>query len=498
MPGQLPGQVALLLRRHLVELVAEVLEVVAAPSPGRRRGSRPACRSRRATAPGSARSATRPLLVGRVDLGADVGLDRAEPGEVRVEVVRVLAQLAGEVAQLLGEPRPRIVRRPGPSTRAPRRCRRSGRPVRSAASRTCCCWAMTASCGFGSSRTAARAAATATSAAARRPAREPRPEQAGWRGPERRAARRAAGGGRTDRPRRPRRRRSSALGVVGGRPARGPAEAGNADRELEGARDAVAERALGVDRQRRLAEPRPGADAGRRASRARPTTGIATRRDRQPISSGTNRATVQQRQLGDERPRPGDPRPPDEPAEPQPPAVREERRPGRRRGAGIERRPAATAAGRAGPRRRRGPAGAGAGATGEPRSDAASGAPRRRRADGAGASAGSARRTGRTARTKTTDRTSQAATLFGQNASRATPNGSTSRRDRRRRPACRWRRPASAAAPTSSGDRPRRVDAPSGRRDAAGRRATGRMPDRWSRRSDEDHAVLVGQELRFE
>ena len=50
-----------------------------------------------------------PLLVRRVDLGADGGLDGAEPSEVDVELVGAVAQLAGEVAQLLGQPRPRVL-----------------------------------------------------------------------------------------------------------------------------------------------------------------------------------------------------------------------------------------------------------------------------------------------------------------------------------------------------------------------------------------------------
>ena len=58
----------------------------------------------------SAVSDARALLVRRVDLGPQVRLDRTEAGEVHVEVVRALAQLAREIAQLLGQPGSRIVR----------------------------------------------------------------------------------------------------------------------------------------------------------------------------------------------------------------------------------------------------------------------------------------------------------------------------------------------------------------------------------------------------
>ena len=44
-----------------------------------------------------------------IGLRADVRLHGPEPGQVRVQLARLVAQLAGEVAQLLGEPRPRIL-----------------------------------------------------------------------------------------------------------------------------------------------------------------------------------------------------------------------------------------------------------------------------------------------------------------------------------------------------------------------------------------------------
>jgi len=49
------------------------------------------------------------LLIGRIDLGAHLGLDRSEARQVRVEVIRALAKLAREVAQLLGKPCPRVL-----------------------------------------------------------------------------------------------------------------------------------------------------------------------------------------------------------------------------------------------------------------------------------------------------------------------------------------------------------------------------------------------------
>ena len=106
--GELPGEVRLLLAGHLVELVAQVAQVllrllrvavrVGALLPGRRARERAAQRGQRRGA----------LLRRRVDLGADVALDRAELGEVHVEVARTIPELAGEVAELLRQPRPRV------------------------------------------------------------------------------------------------------------------------------------------------------------------------------------------------------------------------------------------------------------------------------------------------------------------------------------------------------------------------------------------------------
>ena len=131
---------------------------------------------------------------------------------------------------------------------------------RSAASRTCCCWAITASCGFGS-----RVTGTSRSGAHQRDrrglAREARPEQArhGAMPIERTASRRcrrtnrsvsaASSSGPTSLGRRPRRLRP-------GRPSR------ERDGQFERAGDPVAEPTLGVDRQRRLADPGAGAHAG--------------------------------------------------------------------------------------------------------------------------------------------------------------------------------------------------------------------------------------------
>ena len=98
-----------MLGRQPVELVAEVLEVVVRLlriSRGVRLRLAGGGARKRPAESGERRSA---LLIGRIDLGAHVGLDRSEARQVRVEVVRALAQLTREVAQLLGKPCPRIL-----------------------------------------------------------------------------------------------------------------------------------------------------------------------------------------------------------------------------------------------------------------------------------------------------------------------------------------------------------------------------------------------------
>ena len=107
--GELPGEGRALLGRHLVELLAELVEVllgllgiaalVRVGLAGRGPGQRTAERGHRRG----------PLLRRRVDLGAHRGLDRSEAGQVHVELVRPVAQLTGEVAQVLGQSRARIL-----------------------------------------------------------------------------------------------------------------------------------------------------------------------------------------------------------------------------------------------------------------------------------------------------------------------------------------------------------------------------------------------------
>ena len=289
------------------------------------------------------RERRRALLVGRIELGADVGLDRSEAGEVRVEVVRALAQLAREVAQLLGEPRPRIVRRLPPCRRAPRRPDRSARPgVRpprgpAAAGRS----RRPAGSGAAMTGTSRRAA---TQRDGGRLAREARPEQAGRRRADRARGRRGAGGGRTGRSRRPRRpartRRRSASSAAG------PAEPGNATAsssalETRSPSPPSASTASAVSPT--AAGPHPGDQPAEQTDERDRSAETGAR------SSGTNRATVQSTSFRDHDRRQDDPRPPDEPAQPQPSPVGE-RGCAKSDELGIERARRASQAGPAGPR----------------------------------------------------------------------------------------------------------------------------------------------------
>ena len=148
--------------------------------------------------------------------------------------------------------------RPGPSLADPGRPGRSGSAWRSAASRICCCWAITASCGFGRSSTgASNRAATRVAAAGRR---------------EMRGRKMPGGTARTDarasaRWRRMNRSASAAPRVTScdgsGSPSGwGPADSGNSDREFERAGGAVAEPTFGVESQRGLTELRPRPTGG--------------------------------------------------------------------------------------------------------------------------------------------------------------------------------------------------------------------------------------------
>ena len=173
---------------------------------------------------------------------------------------------------------------------------------------------------------------------------------------------------------------------------------GAGERERRG--DRVAGAALGVDRERRLAQRRAGADDERRAARAARATGIAAATSgrllerQEPL--GDREHELRDRDDGERRTQNA----PDGAPEPQPAAMRGERRRGARRAPGRARRPsAAGSAGTNGDRRRRravGRPGRGARNRGIRLHLRAGRWPGRR--GGGCASAGSARRAGRTGR----------------------------------------------------------------------------------------------------
>ena len=305
--GELSSQVALLLRGHRVELVAEVLEVVAGLlrvavavrirlARGRAR-QRPAQRGQR----------RRPLFVRRVDLGANAGLDRAQLREVRVEVVRVFPQLASEVAQFCAN----LVR--GSFASLPLAPRSSATfwifsAWRSAALGTSLLLGdHRLSCGFGRIRDRARArsggdrgrrpaAGRETARALNRAAGAERSDGRAsrrWRRTNRRSPRPLRRGRR-----RPRRASLFRLGRRAGRRR-------ERDRELEGARDPVAEAAFGVDGERGLPS-RGGPGRRRPASPADPRPGWH-RRSRPPPRGGQEPGAGPQDQLGDKDRGDGDP-----------------------------------------------------------------------------------------------------------------------------------------------------------------------------------------------
>ena len=107
--GEIPCRGVALLLGHRIELVAQVLQVVlgllGVAARVRLRIARGGARQR----PCERRQRGRPLLVRGVQLGTHLVLDRAELGQVHVEVVRVRPQPFRELAQLLGQARPRVV-----------------------------------------------------------------------------------------------------------------------------------------------------------------------------------------------------------------------------------------------------------------------------------------------------------------------------------------------------------------------------------------------------
>ena len=107
--GQLSRQVRALFGGHLVELLSELVEVLlgllgiavlvrVGLAGGRSR--------ERAAERGHGRG---PLLRRRVDLSANGSLDGAQSSEVDVQLIGSIAQLAGEVAQVLRQPGPRVL-----------------------------------------------------------------------------------------------------------------------------------------------------------------------------------------------------------------------------------------------------------------------------------------------------------------------------------------------------------------------------------------------------
>ena len=107
--GELTGQVRALLGCHLIELFSESIEVflcllrvavlVGVGFAGRRPREGAAQR----------RHGRRALFGGRVDLRSDARLDRSQLGEIDIELVRAVAQLTGQVTQVLGQARPRVL-----------------------------------------------------------------------------------------------------------------------------------------------------------------------------------------------------------------------------------------------------------------------------------------------------------------------------------------------------------------------------------------------------
>ena len=346
----------------------------------------------------------------------------------------MLAQLAREVAQLLGEPGPRIVGRRRPCPRAPRRLDRCCSACRSRPPAPAAAGRSTASCGFG--RSEDRDEQRASPPERRRPA-----VARGVAGTGRLTrsgalpARRRAAGGRTGRSRRPRRRERRAPASVS--PARaGRPTSGNADRQLESARDAVAEASLGVDARGRSRRWRAATGRLPRASRAGRRSGWPLRRGGPTAAGRTARAS---RARARPRPRP------------------------RGRSSRDGRAVAARGGGDATPGplgRRREPGRAVRSSDGgrvgrddrcgSGRSAATPGEPGRGRHQASPSALWGGRRRSRQRRVgetnwndsnrKITARTNQAATLFVQSASRVTPNGTTS--------AGTTIRPRSAARPT--------------------------------------------------
>ncbi len=239
------------------------------PSRDRRPCSRRACRSRRRDkATAQRRQRGRPLLVGRIDLGADLGLDGAEAREVDVEVVRLSGEAGGP-----GRGAPAASRVRGSFASAPLSSSSSRDSVESLrlSLRRLADLLLLGDDGVlrvRDERGPARGAGGPATSDARRAAREPRPEQATW----------APDGGQ--RGRRPLAADEpiglggfvevwASIESVSAGSGDGPAEAGKADGEFERARDPVAEAPLRRPRPALSRRARSCADDSRRARRGR-------------------------------------------------------------------------------------------------------------------------------------------------------------------------------------------------------------------------------------
>ena len=320
---QLPGELAPLLLGHPVELLGELVEVltrlfriavrVRIGLPGGRPRQRSAERGHR----------RRALLVRGVELAANAGFGRRHPGEIVVELARLLTKLAGKLAELLGQLVTRVVGAVALRLEVSRdlldplglpvglladalvRCDDVGLRVRDQEHR--------------------RKRKRGNERDGGRRTREPRLEQARPDDPQGRE--RVA-------PLTP----DELLGVgrlVGLRARRvirvqdraGAGVRRERDRQLERARDTVSQPSFGVHGQRGLADRRPSVD-DRRDERDQPNDGDRDADDRGELDRDEAGHGPQEELRHHDR-RESDPRPPNDPPQPQSTAVRYEPRPDR-------------------------------------------------------------------------------------------------------------------------------------------------------------------------
>ena len=275
------------------------------------------------------REGRRTLLVRGIGLGSDIGLHGPQPSQVHVEVGRLVAQLPRELAQFLGQARPRILRV------LALRVEFVGELIESIGLavgriRDLAFWAMTRSCGFGITMTGTmRSAAIAIAMAGR------------W---ARRGLKRPAGAMRIEAQRVGALASHESIGLLGVRSVRGrlvgrrrvrrSGRRREGGRQFEGARDAVAEAGLAIDRQRRFADPGPGPDDGHEP-RQDPDGRDDGRRDGSP-GDRDEPGDRPEDEFRDEDGRQGEPRASHDATHPQPLAIRAQRRDHGRQG-GIQR-----------------------------------------------------------------------------------------------------------------------------------------------------------------